>query len=53
MEQILSKILDQVEVIDELIDDDCDNLQHEVDVLWTYLITTKHDHWLNCLRDIK
>ena len=54
MEQSLSKILDQVEVIDELIDTGTpDDLQHEVDVLYTYLIKTKHNHWLNCLRNIK
>ena len=53
MEQILSKIHDQLYVIDKLIDDDCNDLQHEVDILHTYLIETKHDHWLNCLRDMK
>jgi hypothetical protein len=54
MEYILSKILANVETIDELIDTGTtDDLQHEVDILWTYLIQTQHEHWLNCLRDIQ
>ena len=54
METILSKILAQVEAIDELIDTGTpDDLQHEVDVLWNYLIATKHDHWLTTLQEIQ
>tara|TARA_R100000773_G_C4206389_1_gene107163 strand:+ start:903 stop:1067 length:165 start_codon:yes stop_codon:yes gene_type:complete len=54
MEDVLCKILDQVEVIDDLIDTGTtDDLQEEVDILWAYLVKTKHDQWVNSLWDWK
>ena len=54
MVQILSDILNHLEVIDDLIDTgDSADLQRAVDALWLYLTDTKHEQWLNSLRSLK
>ena len=54
MEDVLSKILDNIETIDELLDkNDGDTMQIVIDDLWEYVHSEKRKLWLESVREVK
>ena len=54
MEDVLSKILDNLETIDELLDkNDGDTMQIVIDDLWEYVISEQRKLWLESVREVK
>ena len=54
MENVLSKILDNLETIDELLDkNDGDTMQIVIDDLWEYVISEQRKLWLESVREVK
>ena len=54
MEDVLSKILDNIETIDQLLDkNDGDAMQVVIDDLWEYINSEKRKLWLESVREVK
>ena len=54
MEAVLSKILDNIETIDQLLDkNDGDTMQVVIDDLWEYINSEKRKLWLESVREVK
>ena len=54
MKDVLSKILDNIETIDELLDkNDGDTMQIVIDDLWEYVQSEKRKLWLESVREVK
>ena len=54
MEDVLSKILDNIETIDDLLDkNDGDTMQIVIDDLWEYVHSQKKNLWLQSVMEVK